>query len=840
MRRTGILLIVAVLAAGSAWTRSRGAASGRSAGSADLAGLLSSYAPDHRRLTPAGTLYPTKGSFPAGLVIGRGGRTVFVADASKFVDMIETFSTAAPAASSAAVPLSSLDPLPGELPNVQSGELFVAPDGTVYGAGGQTGAVRAFTSTSPAAEAAAYQVGHVNPLEGTGDRSGYIGNVVALDDGQELIASEPFSASGGKGDTVVRYDMATKTVTGTATVGNHPFALAVGHAASGAQIVAVANQDSSSVSILDPVTMTVKRTVVTGRQPDAMAFTPDGSELLVVDSLDDEIVVLRTRNWSVAARVSVESPNGPGAEPNSLALSADGRRAYVTLGADNAVAVIARNDRGDGWSLRGLIPTARYPTGVAVDGARHELFVTAGKAGAATIADMPANLGALERIPIPDASQLALYTAQVRANDEVAPPRCAAAPLAGIKHVIFIIRENKTYDAEFGDMPDGDPAYLMYGRASTPNSHALADRYVLFEDFDDDEEVSDTGHQVMMGGVANDWVQRQSEQSYNLGGAERPGAELGNDDDVLRAPNGYLFNAALAHHISFLDYGEFYERDQTTDAAVSPALGSHIVYDFPGFGFDPSVPDTERAAYWIKQFDQQVTDRSFPQLEVIYLPEDHTTTVDDGAPPAQGQVADNDLATGQIVDALSHSPYWQSSVVFLSEDDPQDGMDHIDPHRSISLLIGPHVREGVETAVPYDQLSILRTIEMILHLPPLTEHDATARPMLSLFDPRHVDDTPYDALTPDPPLATPSTVAAVHALSVKDFGAHPTAADEFDSHSTEEFKLQWLATHGKPFRATSAVPGPVASEVKSAARRRLLEQGAAQAAAADDCPAPGA
>jgi len=823
-----------------AWTRRSGAALLAGALAAMLApvgslaapGATVSPSPDHRAITPAGRLYATAGQFPGGATLDAAGQRVIVADANKTKDYVEAFDATNPSLSAATVPTS---PPGAQTPDAQSGHVFVGPTGTIYAAGGATGTARSFTDTPTPVQTATYQVGNANPLSGPADRSGYIGDVVALADARTLVASEPFDRGGGKGNKVVRYDTLTGART-LATVGLHPLALAVSPQAGGRQLVAVANQDGGSVSIVDSASMQVLRTILTGRQPAALAFTRDGSRLLVVDSLDDELVVLRPSDGGVLARVRLSGQDGIGAEPSALALSADGQRAYVALSADNAVAVVRRVPGRDAWTVDGRIPTARYPTAVTLDEVRGQLLVTAGKAGSATTAGMPQNLGALEQIPLPDAATLSADSAQVAVNDQVAPSRCSTAALAPIKHVLYIIRENKTYDAELGDEPGGMPAYVMYGRSTTPNTHALAERFALLQNFTTDQEVSDTGHQVLMGGVSNDWVERFSEQSYNLGGAQRPGSELGNNDNTLWAPSNYLFDSALAAGISFRDYGEFYRHDQNTDAAISPALDSHIVHDYPGFGFDPSVKDTDRVAFWKRQFAQDVARGSLPQLEVLYLPEDHTTSGLPGTPDAQAQVADNDLATGQIVDALSHSPFWRSSAVFVAEDDPQDGMDHIDPHRSVGLVVGPHVRAGTQTAAPYDHLSMLRTVEQILGLAPLTAHDASARPMASLFDPARADNRPFSAIAPSPPAASVATRAVLHAQAVRRFGAAATPRSLQDRFPGQQFRQQWLATHGQPFRASAALPGPGPAAVRPASARALLARGARQGAS-EDCPA---
>jgi len=577
--------------------------------------------------------------------------------------------------------------------------------------------------------------------------------------------------------------------------------------------------------------------VPVGRQPADLAFTGDGSHLLVVDSLDDELVDVQTSSWRVDARLSLSAPNGVGAAPSALAVTRDGGTVYVALSADNAVAVVHRlplgrtAERPAALRLLGRIPTAVYPTAVALDADRRTLYVTAGK-GVEGPVGMPPNPGAavpamavpntgpsglgvsgvVESVPLPATrASLDAYSARVAAdngwNDAAATPGIPSA----ITHVIYIIRENKTYDEEFGDEPGGQitstvPFAPFYGRQVTPNTHGLADRFALLQAYYADEEVSDTGHQVVMGGTANDWVERMAQQAYGLDGAPRPGSELGNGDNVLWAPANYLFDDALAHGVSFRDYGEFYRQDQTRDGpAVTPALDSHIVHNFPGFGFNVGVPDTRRVAYWKGDFQQDVISNTFPALEVIYLPEDHTS---DGVPDttAIGQVADSDYATGQIVDTLSHSKYWGSTAVFLTEDDPQSGVDHVDEHRTIGLVVSPYVRAGAVTT-RYDQAGMLRTVEEILGLPPLTEFDATAPPMDALFNQATPDLTPYTAISPTVSLLPVAARAAVGRFALSVLGPHP----RFDRiPSAVQRRLQWYSIHGLPAHGAPSLPQPPA------------------------------
>ncbi len=773
--------------------------------------------PGMRTLTPAGTMV-SAGDFPAAAALTPGG-TLLVADAGETVNYLDAFDTATMAATFV-TPTSSSGT--GNNPAAQSGRLALSPDGrTVYSGGGTTGTIRAFSANATPAQMATYTVGNL-----------YVGAVAVGANGRYLYAAEPFDPGRpfGKGNTLARVDTSAGTVV-TATVGAHPDALADGVLPRGRRaVVAVANRDDGAVSILDAATLAPIALVAAGRQPAALAFTGDGSHLLVVDSLDDELVDIQTSSWRVDARLSLSGPRGIGAGPSALAVTRDGGTVYVALSSDNAVAVVQRlpvgraAERPASLRLLGRIPTAEYPTAVAIDADKRLLYVTAGKGIYAAQGDPPVPgvpvqnappptvtgpsglgvSGVVESIPLPATrARLDAYSAQVSADNAWSgQPAIAPAIPSAITHVVYIIRENKTYDEEFGDEPGGSPAGLLYGRQITPNTHALAERFGLLQAYYDNEEVSDTGHQVVMGSVPNDWVERVTQQAYGADGAPNQDSEDGKVDDTLWAPANYLLDDALAHAISFKDYGEFYRQSQVPSGpgpspalefrqAVTPALDAHIAHGFPGFGFDLNTPDTTRAAYWVNDFNKDVANNTFPALEVIYLPTDHTL----GPGTPQQEVANNDLATGQILDALSHSSYWGSTAVFLTEDDPQSGIDHIDEHRSLGVVISPWVKEGAVTA-RYDQTGMLRTIERILGLPPLTEFDAVATPMDALFNQTTPDLTPYSAITPTVPTVPAATLTAYHRLERRLLGAHPRP-DRVSSW--DQLQLQWLAVRGRPF-----------------------------------------
>ncbi len=787
--------------------------------------------PTGRWLTPAGRLI-TGGDFPASAVLAGDG--FYAADNGQSVGSIVAVSPDPGNATMSAGLLSALPPPTSGKPTANSGRLSVSRDGQhLYLPGAALGVLHTFAVGQPG----------VAPVEtstvGIGGRPNIWG-AAGTADGSVLVThtfqQDGLGPSRDQGNTVLKVDPRTGAVLGTATVGREPFGIVDGLVPGAApdapavERVVSLDRGSGQLSVIDPATMGVVAVVGVARQPADAVFAGGGRDLLVSCSLDDVLLDVDTTTWTVKSRLDLRPVAGLGAGPSAITVDPSGQNAYVALGADNAVAVLARQPDGS-WAEQGEIPTAAYPTGVAYDppSTRHpaQLLITAGK-GTGLPAGTPIGApeaavnngnptqtgtglsGSLELVAVPAAAALASYTTQVAQNNQVTAPTpgCPVpSSLRGISHVVYVIRENKTYDQEFGDTTYGDPGLVMYPRAITPNTHAVAERSALLGNFYSDEEVSDTGHAAAMGGVANDFLQRTTQQSYGLGGTPRQGPELGNDDSTVWSPSNFLLDDALTAGITFRDYGEFYRHNQQNDGqAESPALQSHIITGFPGFGFDPNTPDTKRIDYWTQGFHQDVANGTFPALEVLYLPEDHTTnntpTPAQPVPPTpQQQVADSDLATGRLVSALSNSPYWNSTAVFLTEDDPQSGMDHVDDHRTIGLVTGGRARQQA-TTTHYDSGSMLRTIEEILRLPAMTEFDATARPMDDLFTPTPdpVNSTPY---TPVTPAGLPTATATATATA-----AAPAPAARAGSPSTlspaAQFAAQWQATHG-----SQPIPAPL-------------------------------
>ena len=784
-------------------------------------------APTGRMLTPAGTSVEA-GSFPGDALYAppsstRPNGSVFVADAGENPDTLLTYDPAALAVTQT-LGLSSGT---GNVPDAQSGHLALSPDGaTLYASGGQSGTLHELTATAAPVEINRFVLGQ------------YISGIAPSRDGVHVYVAEPLEqcdphADNAKGCHVVDVNTSDGSST-TLTVGSMPDAVATATVPGRThEVLAVAERDAASVRIIDAATNATLTEIATGRHPVALRFVAGGTHLLVLDSLDDDLVDIRTSDWAIVDRLALGGPDGLGAGPSALTASSDGGSVYVAASADNAVVVI-HQDSGGGHVVSGRIPTGEYATAVQLDAGAANLFITAGKGvyGSGTTTD---GGGTLARVTVPDAATLASYAAQVSADNRWNQLVCNGSPAPAIQHVVYVIRENKTFDEDLGDVAGGNPldlANVMYPQVYTPNLHALAQRYAVLRGFYADEEVSDTGHQFLMGGVANDWVERLTHQSYAIHFAPRQGAELGDHNDILNSPSNYLLDLALQSGISFRDYGEFYRTNQAgSGVAVTAALESHIARDYPGFGFDTNTADTARITTgiptdptkvpWLTHFTADVANGTFPQLEVVYLPEDHTGGNASGGTPG-AQVAGSDLATGQLISAISHSPYWGSTAILLTEDDPQSGTDSVDPHRTVGLVVSPWAKENVQSVTHYDNDSMLQMVERLVGLRPLTEFDATAAPMDDLFiAPAATPDLrPYDAVTPSPPPGTTATKAAYRQLVGQLLGPSP---DWSNVSPIVQHRLQVLSLtgHDPGAAAGATAPGQVAAGQSNAPREAV-------------------
>lgn len=566
------------------------------------------------------------------------------------------------------------------------------------------------------------QISHI--LSGKIDRSVqfetdfYPVDVARSPDGKQL------AVVGESANKVALLDADTLTQI-SVNVGHHPRAAV--YARDGKSLY-VSNWGERTVDRIDVASKKNVGSIVVGLHPGALLL--DGSQLDVAVTDDDEIVAIDTTTNAVVKRAALHERGEVGWSPNNLRLAGDAL--YVSCGAANAIVVL------DAATLapRANAQTGWYPTDIALtsdalyvlDGkgegghANPEFFRTGGKVGY-----IAGNLtGSLRKLPIPSATVGGTRTTMsVARAQEPGPIVRANGP---IKHIIYVIKENRTYDQVLGDVAgaNGDPTLVLFGRNVTPNEHAIVERFGIFDNFMDNAHVSADGHNWSMAAFANDYLEKMWPPNYS--GRRKPyDFEDGAEASVPHA--GYLWDIATRAHVSFRNYGEFVTEpakrggDYTTQM---PNLGVATDPKFPTF--DMSIRDVDRFAEWKREFDGFVAHKSLPQLEILRFPRDHTSGTRAGAVTPAGMVADNDRAMGLLVEAVSHSPYWRDTLIVALEDDAQNGADHVDEQRSTFYLVSAYAKHGVHHA-HYTTASVLHTIELILGMRPMTPYDATALPL---------------------------------------------------------------------------------------------------------------
>jgi DNA-binding beta-propeller fold protein YncE len=603
------------------------------------------------------------------------------------------------------------------------------------------------------------------------------------------------------GDDLAEVDLASGRVVQRLPAGHDPYAVAV--ASDGA--VYVSAWGGSEVSIFAPGAggrLAAAGRVEVGRHPSALLLNADGSRLFVALASVDRVAVVDTRARRVVAELRDPPPAGPaeGSTPNALALAPGGRRLLVAEADANAVAVfdlapatagVAGGGQNGGDRLAGRIPTEWYPT--ALVASEEGLVVVNGKGrgagpnptnrqpgGAKDPASRTYTLGQLNgtlTFPALPGYDLAALTRRVAAADGWDRPHAAErAGLPPFEHVVYIIKENRTYDQVFSDLPqgDGDPSLLFFPRAVSPNHHALAERFGLYDRFLVNAEVSNQGHPWSTSAYSTDFGEKTTSLAYSERYPETPEGE-----DVNEPAGGYLWNRAAAKGVSFRDYGEYGKAEKQPDGAVvytsaKPALAPYVCPRYPAWDLD--IPDRVRFDAWLEEFQGYVAKGSMPAFELLWLPADHTAGARAGKPTPRAYMADNDLALGRIVEAISASPFWKSTAIFVVEDDAQDGPDHVDSHRSVLLVISPYSRAGVVHRF-INTTDVLATIESILGLGALSQFDYYGRPLAGLFA-ANPDLTPYHALVPDVPRDERNPPGKNARLSARLDLSRPDAADE--------------------------------------------------------------
>jgi YVTN family beta-propeller protein len=574
-------------------------------------------------------------------------------------------------------------------------------------------------------------------------------------------------------DSLEVIDVASRRVAARAATGPYPYGVVVGPRGR----VYVSVWGGEWIASFEPGpggTLGPAKRIPAGRHPSALALDRSGRRLFAACAAGDRIAVIDTGSDSLLAQISDAAPGGPGegSTPDGLVLSPDGERLYVAEADNDAVAVLHLTANTSGVpgasgrdSVEGRIPLEWYPTAVLARG--DSLFVVNGKGdgtranphlsqpgrnGKANPNDytLGQTSGSLSCLATPDASALAADTRRVAAAAGWNAPAAGVTP-PPFRHVVYVIRENRTFDQVFGDLGQGDSdtSLVFFPRAVTPNAHALAERFGVYDRFHVNAEVSGDGHNWSMAAYAADYVEKTIPSNYSDRGRTYDYEGLNRDrvagDDVNEPANGYLWDAARRAGITVRDFGEFtHQLPDKRWTANKPWLASHTDPDYPGW--DLTLPDTLRAERWLAAFRGEVAGDSFPALTLLWLPNDHTAGARFHAPTPRAYVADNDLALGRIVEALSHSRFWTGTVVFVLEDDAQDGPDHVDSHRSPLLVLSPYNRPGVIHRFA-NTSDVVATIGRILGLGPLSNFDRFGRPLLDVFATKS-DTTAYTAILP--------------------------------------------------------------------------------------------
>jgi len=611
---------------------------------------------------------------------------------------------------------------------------------------------------------------------------------------------------------------------------------------------------TGTVSVVDLASMTVTGTISTGLHPTGMAFYE--RYLLVANTYSDSISVIDMGSNKGVRTINLGLPIGVpgrgsayGAAPNSIAVDARRGVAYVALYNANAIGVVNLRNDDDGNAVVGMIPVAYAPSSVVLDQTNNSLIVANDKGIGARnsfetdygVSDYNTHQdnGTVSIVSIPNSATLEAMTKQVFQNNHwdliqnirsasggnphakpVALPAKIGDPSL-IKHVFLVIRENRTYDQILGDVAagNGDPSLAVFGGKDTPNAHNLITRFPLFDNFYDPSRQSADGHQWISEGMApyaDDIQSPDWNRSY-------PGGNAG--DALAYQKTGFLWSEASAAHLPVKIYGEYVEFDtfkqpngstsepswsdfyadaqkfeagqektlfhQNTVQAHSsvPAVSNYLISNFPQF--DLGIPDQFRVDVWLQDFRNDVKAGTVPALSVLWVIDDHTG----GPPTPEAQQADNDLAIGRIIDYISHSNVWSSSAIFLTEDDAQNGVDHIDGHRSPGYVISPYaVQNGLTDHTYYTQVNMTRTMEQILGLPPMNQFDLVASPMRTAFvkgQPPAENFKPWTHVPNQVPL---------------DQGVTTSTAKTTDSAAVKALRVAWLKKKSQIFAGKLTKP----------------------------------
>ena len=530
----------------------------------------------------------------------------------------------------------------------------------------------------------------------------------------------------------------TGEILDSAPTGPDPYGVALHPGGAKAYVSSERHDRVDVYDISDPGEMRLVKAIPVQKNPEGLAVSEDGSNLYVTNADEDSVSVVCTTTDSVLAIIDLRPhlDASYGSSPNALAFSPDGTRLYVAQAADNKISVIAIPE----GELMGAIPTAWYPTAVAVSPDGSTLFVANAKGNGSGPSGDAARLDNTSTVliaPVPTDTELIALTEGVEENNSL-PGRLFEVDEATfdnpvplepegptpIKHVLIVVRENKTYDALLGDWPhgDGEPENCAYCDETTPNLRALVERFASGDNYYSNAEASIQGHMLVTSSTVNTYVEKLWKANKRI----RPMEYDVFINPVAWPKMGFIFQNALRHGVSFRDYGEavgmgpgllIFDPEYMHSSLIDPPFYYPLSHD--------AAKIEERIAEWESGI--------FPSLIFMLFPNDHTMGCVFPFPTPRSMIADNDFATGRLIDWLSHSSYWEESVVFVIEDDPQGGRDHVDAHRSVLLVASPWVKRRYVSPVHYSEAHLHSTVQHILGMEPMTIFDECAQPMWDLF-----------------------------------------------------------------------------------------------------------
>jgi len=527
----------------------------------------------------------------------------------------------------------------------------------------------------------------------------------------------------------------------------------------------ISSWGGDKVLVFDTVKKSFISEIKVGDNPNDLCLTKNGNYLFVANANDNSVSVIDIKKRKVIETLNTALyPQSPiGSTPNSVALSGDDKTLFIANADNNCLTVFDVTNPGSSKG-KGFIPTGWYPTSVRV--ANNLIYVANGKGFSSLANPQGPNptrkgrsviyqkgdtskvvkeqyigglfKGTLSSIKIPDEKTLARYSKLVYENTPYQKEKELAAhgekgnPIpqkvggtSPIKYVFYVIKENRTYDQVLGDVPqgNGDTSLTLFGEFYTPNQHALANEFILLDNFYADAEVSADGHNWSMGAYATDYLEKTWVTSYG----SRGGGYDAEGNRAIANNKEFIWDVCSEHNVSYRSYAEFTNNGKAT----IPVLENNFCASYTGW--DMKVRDTTRFYQWKNDFDSLLTLDKVPQFNTLRFINDHTEGLRKGRPTPFAHVADNDLAVGLFVDYLSRSPIWKETAIFIIEDDAQDGPDHVDAHRTTAYVAGGFVKRNFVDHTMYSTSSMLRTMELILGLPPMSQYDAAAEPMWRCF-----------------------------------------------------------------------------------------------------------